>query len=319
MVPSPGPTPTRTQAARAVAAAIRAYAPASLSPAAAAFARTAAARAAPQTRERAKALLYAASRLAAFGESAGMELRAEALLSEATIERFILTGCPTASAATRRTLRTNLRALARAHESPPRPEPTPLARERAKAPYSEAEVEGYLRLAAAQPGEARRMRATALICLGAGAGLVGAELRHLRGRDVQRRSGGLVVAVSGRRARAAPVLARFHRPLEAAAAFAGRGYLLGGESSGRRNLTDVLGAALSADAGLPRLEAGRLRSTWLCECAELIGLRAFMEAAGLRCSQRLGDLVAELPTVAEAEAVALLGGSGEGRSEATAP
>ena len=290
------------------AAAIAAYAPASLSPEAAAFARAAVARAAPRTRERAKALLYAAGRLAGFGESVGMELKTETLLAEASVERFVLSGCPRVSAATRRTLRTNLRALARAQEAHPSPQPTPLPRERAKAPYSEAEIEGYLRLARAQPTEARRMRATALICLGAGAGVVGAELRHVRGKDVIARSGGLVVGVSGRRARAVPVLARFGKPLEDAAAFAGRGYLLGGESPARRNLSDVLGAALSADASPPRLQAGRLRSTWLCECAESIGLRAFMDAAGIRCSQRLGDLVGELPEVEEAVVVALLGG-----------
>lgn len=301
------------------AAAIAAYAPASLPPAVAAFARAVARRAAPQTRERAKALLFAAGRLAAFGESVGLEPCAEALFREATIERFILTGCATVSAATRRTLRSNLRALARAHQDAPRPEPAPLPRERAKPPYGEAEIEGYLRLAAAQPTEARRMRATALVCLGAGAGLVGAELRHLRGHEVIRRSGGLMVCVSGRRARAAPVLARYHSPLEAAARFAGRGYLLGGREPGRRNLSDALGAALCADAGLPRLEPGRLRATWLCECAELIGLRAFMDAAGLRCSQRLGDLVAELPEVEEEATVALLGGGRAGRGEAAAP
>jgi integrase len=237
-------------------------------------------------------------------------------LAEATIERFVLTGCPAVSAATRRTLRTNLRALARAHRAPSRPGPTPLPRERAKAPYSEAEVEGYLRLAAAQPTDARRKRATALVCLGAGAGLVGGELRHIAGGDVRRRSGGLVVEVSGCRARAVPVLARFHPPLEEAARFAGRGYLLGGRERDRRNLTDALGAALSSDASLPRLEAGRLRATWLCECARLIGLAAFMRAAGIRCSQRLGDLVAELPEAEEETAVALLGGAGDGQSTA---
>jgi integrase len=298
------------------AAAIAAYAPASLSPAAAGFARAAVRRAAPQRRERAKALLYAASRLAAFGESVGLEPEAEGLLREATIERFVLTGCPAVSAATRRTLRANLRALARAHEADPSPQPARLPRERAKAPYEETEIEGYLRLAAAQPTEARRMRATALVCLGAGAGIVGTELRGLRGGDVRRRSGGLVVEVSGRRARAVPVLARFHSPLGTAAGFAGRGYLLGGREPGRRNLTDALGAALSSDASLPRLEAGRLRATWLCECAESIGLRAFMDAAGLRCSQRLGDLVAELPEAAQETAVALLGGAGGGQGAA---
>jgi hypothetical protein len=312
MAHSSGPTPPRAQAAPAAARAICAHAPASLSPAAAAFARAAAVRAAPRTRERAKALLYAAGRLAAFGESVGMEPQADTLLREATIERFALTGCPRVSAATRRTLRSNLRALARAHEARPSPQPAPLPRERAKAPYGEAEIDGYLRLAAAQPTEARRMRATALLCLGAGAGLIGAELRHLRGHDVKRRSGGLVVSVSGPRARAVPVAARYHRPLEAAAAFAGEGYLLGGREPDRRNLSEALNAALSGDPSLPRLEPGRLRATWLCECAESIGLRAFMDAAGLRCSQRLGDLVAELPRVEEETAVALLGGGGHG-------
>ena len=294
--------------------AIRAYAPASLPAEAAGFARSVVSRAAPGTRERAKALLYAAGRLAAFGESLGMELSAQALLREATIERFVLTGCPAVSPATRRTLRTNLRALARALEADP--QPAPLPRERAKPPYSQAEIAAYLRLARAQPTEARRARATALICLGAGAGIVGQELRHVTGRDVRRRSGGLVVEVSGRRARAVPVLARFHSPLAEAARFAGEGFLLGGREPGRRNLTDALNAALGQDASLPRLEAGRLRATWLCECARAIGLRAFMDAAGLRCSQRLGDLVAELPEAEEAATVALLGGAGGGQGTA---
>jgi len=304
MASAQAPTPTCADAA---AAAIAAYAPASLSEGAAAFARAAVARAAPRRPGRARALLYAAGRLAGFGESVGMGLEAETLLREATIERFVLTGCPTVSAATRRTLRTNLRALARALDRAP--PPAPLPRERAKPPYPQAALAGYLRLAAAQPTEARRMRATALICLGAGAGLVGSELRHVRGREVIERSGGLVVEVSGRRARAVPVLARFGAPLEEAARFAGDRLILGGREPGRRNVSDALCAALSQDPSLPRLEAGRLRSTWLCECAELIGLAAFMAAAGIRCSQRLGDLVAELPAVEEEAAVALLGGA----------
>jgi hypothetical protein len=49
-------------------------------------------------------------------------------------------------------------------------------------------------------------------------------------------------------------------------------------------------------------------ATWLSECARLIGLKALMQAAGVRCSQRLGDLVGYLPEVAEPDAVALLGG-----------
>jgi integrase len=299
---------SETDTATEVAAAIVAYAPRSLSARAADFVRVVVARAQPRTPARAKALLFAAAKLAYFGESVGLELRAEALLHPSVIERFIVTSAGTISAPTRRTLRTNLRALARALEAHPQPLAAPLPRERAKAPYSEAEIAGYLALAAAQSTRARRMRSSALICLGAGAGLIGSELRQITGRDVIQRSGGLLVVVGGARGRTVPVLARFHGPLQAAAAFAADGYLVGGRAPDRRNITDALTVALCQDAGLPRLEAGRLRATWLVACAELIGLRAFMHAAGISCSQRLGDLVSYLPAVEEQTTVALLGG-----------
>jgi integrase len=279
------------------------------SEAAAAFAREVVARAEVARTDRARALLFAAAKLGAFGESAGLELSGEALLCEAVIERFICCATRGLSPASKRTLRSNLRALARVQERHPLPAPVALPRERAKPPYRDSEVDGYLHLARAQRTEARRMHASAFVCLGAGAGVIAGELRHLRGSDVSWRSGGLVVVVGGRRARTVPVLHRFCEPLESAARFAGAGYLLGGQAPRRRNLTDALTAALSADTSLPRLCAGRLRSTWLCSCAALIGLPAFMAAAGIRCSQRLGDLVAELPAASEQEIVTLLGGA----------
>ncbi len=288
---------------------ICAYRPHAVSENAGAFARQVVAKARPSTPARSKALLFAASRLAAFSESVGLELEAEVLLAPAVIERFIVAGERTFSPPTRRTLRTNLRHLARRLAAHPQPEPTPLPRERPKPPYSEAEIAGYLALAAAQPTRARRMRATALICLGAGAGLIGQELRHITGQDVIRRSGGLVVVVGGRRARTVPVLARFHSPLQEAACAAGQRFLLGGSDPARRNLTDALCRCLSADACLPRFQAGRLRATWLAQCAAQIGLHAFMAAAGVSCSQRLGDIATRLPAPSEAELVALLGGS----------
>lgn len=307
MVSAPGPTPRRTDAAHQAALAIGAYAPALVSAEAARFARAVVARAAPATPARAKALLFAASRLAAFAEEVGLCLD-EALLCEAVIERFVLCGCDRLQPASVRTLRTNLRSLARALERYPQPAPVPLARERAKDPYTEMEIEGYLRLAAGQSAERRRMRSSALICLGAGAGIVAGELRALRGSDVACRAGGVLVVVSGGRARSVPVLPRYHEPLLSAARFAGERLICGGREPGRRNVSDELCAVLSADRSLPRLEPGRLRSTWLSACARQIGLKAFMQAAGIRCSQRLGDLVAGLPAAEEAELVARLRG-----------
>src|SRR5919108_1423517 len=134
-------------------AAIAAWAPRSVSVEAAAFARAVVAEAAPVTPARARALLFAAARLAAFAESVGLEPKAELLLHPSLIERFVVEGLSACSPATRRTLRTNLRALRRALEQHPEPAPVPLSRERAKASYSEAEIAGYLALARAQPTE----------------------------------------------------------------------------------------------------------------------------------------------------------------------
>jgi integrase len=292
--------------ADAASAAVAGYAPRSISAEAAAFARGVVARASPGSPVRAKALLFAASRLATFAERVGLELELEVLLSEAVIERLVLVGCEGLSPASIRTVRTNLRALARSLER--YPEPLPLAREPAKRPYTEPEIEGYLRLARALSTRRRRMRATALVCLGAGAGVIAGELRHARGTDVVERAGGVIVMVSGRRARSVPVLAGYQPPLLEAAAFAGEQFIVGGREPGRRNITDELCALLSSDSLLPRLESGRLRSTWLMACAREISLGAFMQAAGISCSQRLGDLAARLPAVSDAELVALLGG-----------
>lgn len=297
---------SRDVPAATAARAIAAYAPNSVSLDAAAFAREVVAQARPPTAARAKALLFAAGRLARFAEEVGLGLE-QALLSEALIERFVLVGCNGLSPASVRTLRTNLRALARALERYPEPAAVALERERAKAPYSDAEIDGYLRLAGALSTEARRMRSGALVCLGAGAGIVAGELRALRGCDVAWRAGGVIVTVGGRRARSVPVLARYQQPLLGAGAFAGERLICGGREPDRRNVSDELCRLLSLDGSLPRLDSGRLRSTWLVQCARQIGLGAFMQAAGISCSQRLGDLAARLPPACEQELVALLG------------
>jgi hypothetical protein len=67
-------------------------------------------------------------------------------------------------------------------------------------------------------------------------------------------------------------------------------------------LTSRLVAALDGGGGLPRLDTSRLRATWLADCGELLGLAAFMHAAGISCSQRLGDLVAGLEPAGKAAA-----------------
>jgi len=118
-------------------------------------------------------------------------------LHPSVIERFIVTAGRQLSDPARRTLRTNLRYAARRAGPQLGPPPVPLPRQQAKAPYSAAEIAGYLALADAQPTRGRRMRAAGLICLGAGAGLTGADLRSVRGTGITCRSGGVLVEVRG--------------------------------------------------------------------------------------------------------------------------
>ena len=252
----------------AVAGYIGRWRPSSVSPQAARFARDVVPLAAPGGQQRAKNLLWAAARLADYASSLGLELVPEVVLHPSEIERFARCA-PGLSGVSRRTLRTNLRFIARRVVPQLAPADVPLPRERAKAPYSPAEIDGYLALAGAQPTAERRMRTAGLVCLGAGAGLIRADLRAVRGTDVACRSGGVVVTVRGARPRAVPVLARYHGRLLAAAASAGTGLVCGGTDPGRRNITTPLTRSLSGGTGLPRLDTSRLRATWLADAAEL--------------------------------------------------
>ena len=270
------------------------------------FARDVIRQAAPEGQERAKNLLWAAGKLADYAASLGLDLVPGVVFHPSVIERFARCA-PGLTGAARRTLRTNQRFIARHVVPQLYPADVPLPRERSKVPYSQAEIAGFLALADAQPTRERRMRAAGLVCLGAGAGLIRGDLRDARGTDVACRSGGVVVTVRGTRARTVPVLDLYHARLLAAAEFAGTGLICGGADPGRRNLTNPLVAALDGGGGLPRLDTSRLRATWLRDCGEMLGLATFMHAAGISCSQRLGDLVAGLEPAGEAEAVRLLG------------
>jgi len=298
--------PPGGQGADLVAGYIARWRPSSVPPPAAAFARDVIAAAAPGGQERAKNLLRAAAKLADYAIGLGLDPAPEVLLHPSVIERFARCA-PGLSGVARRTLRTNLRFIARRVVPALYPQDAALPRERAKQPYGPAEIAGFLALADAQPALSRRMRAAGLVCLGAGAGLIRGDLRAVCGTDVICRSGGVIVAVRGARPRAVPVLSRYHGRLLAAARFAGTAPVCGGADPGRRNITTPLARSLSGGTGLPRLDTSRLRATWLAEVADLLGLATFMHAAGITCSQRLGDLLAALDPADEATAVALLG------------
>jgi hypothetical protein len=118
------------------------------------------------------------------------------------------------------------------------PAPPPLARSRAKLPYKDSELEAYFALARAQPTEARRQRLTGLLCLGLGAGIQAEDLRYVTGNHLRQSHGALVVVLEGPHPRRVPVLARYEEKLKASALYAGSGFICGGVSAIRKNLTN---------------------------------------------------------------------------------
>ena len=287
---------------------IAAWQPSSAPPQGAAFARQVVSQAAPACWDRAKNLLWAAGKLAGWAIPLGLEPAPAVLLHPPVTGRFTA-HAPGLPGPARRTLRTNLRFIARRVVPHLDPADAPLPRERAKAPYTAAEIAGFLALADAQPTLARRMRGAAMVCLGAGAGLIRSDLRAVRGTGVCQQPGGVIVQVHGRLPRAVPVLAHYHAPLLAAAAFAGEHLLTGGTGPARHNVSNPLTRSLTGGSGLPPLEGSRLRATWLAGCAQLIGLPVFLHAAGITCCQRLGGIAATLDPGGESDAVALPGGA----------
>src|SRR5260221_1609086 len=128
--------------------------PSSVSPQAADFARQVVMQAGPGGRERAKNLLWAAGRRAGWGTGLGLDPVPGVLLHPPVTRRFTA-HAPGLTGVTRRTLRTNLRFIARAVVPQLHPADAPLPRERARAPYTPAEIGGYPAPPRAHPPPAR--------------------------------------------------------------------------------------------------------------------------------------------------------------------
>ena len=128
-----------SEAGPEVAGYIAAWRPVSVPAPAAALARLVVEQAAPGGRKRANALLWSAARLADFAASRGLELVPEVVFHPSVIERFAL-AAPGLSDPARRVLRTNQRFIARRVVPQLHPPDAALPRERAKRPYSAAEI-----------------------------------------------------------------------------------------------------------------------------------------------------------------------------------
>jgi hypothetical protein len=221
-----------------------------------------------------------------------------------------LAGQPDASRATvRSVLRRVVRNLA------PETAAERIAYQPVQPPYTPADCARLVTLARQQPTDALRRDLSAMVALGAGAGLGAEDQRlvapcHIREVDLGEYGLALAIDVPGPRARTVIVRAEYEPLLREALdlhakAHRGRSTPLCGVKPDRRNGANRVAArAVTASGTGVQISAARLRATWLVACmSSAVPLGALLHASGLRTPRTLTDLLPYCPP-ASPEAVA---------------
>jgi hypothetical protein len=240
----------------------------------------------------------------------GIPLDVERVLDPDTVERFCSTGLK--KLPSRGSYRATLRRLGRelTKKAPWEPRPEPMPARKVSPPYSKVQMKALRGDAARQSSPSRRRATTALILLGAGAGLDGRWARKVRGTDVARAHGTVLVRVGEPRAREVPVLKEYGEELLLLAQEAGDEYLVGGYTT-HRNRTNEIVARFEDGHNHPKLEPKRLRSTWIVTHLTLgTRLPELLAAAGTSRIETLDALLKYVPALNSVEGNRMLRGSG---------
>lgn len=212
-------------------------------------------------------LLLAVSRLAVWSRvTVGPALPRERVLALNNIERFVHSGMPNQSRATRATIGARLRRvsevllngrlpgialdLQRASKDPIRP-------------YTSAELAALISWSATLSTSQRRNDAAVLIGLGLGAGLTAAEIGAARVRDLSVVGQGVSVAVSGARDRTVPVLGRWELLLTSQTGRPADEFLF--RPRREDSWPNLISNFVTQSPGPVRPQTQRMRSTWIVE------------------------------------------------------
>jgi integrase len=205
--------------------------------------------------------------LARFASGQGIPASPARLLDYDVVEAFCVRGCAGRACSTRGTYRSVLYQLAGQVHGQPGQRATPFAGAKAPVPYSTAERAELAAAARAQRDPAKRSSALAMVVFGIGAGLRSGELAGLRGSDVTRGGGRVVVRVAAGRGRAVPVASRCARRAAVLACLAGGGFVFrpGPADRSYKNFVNVFPRCLAWDPDAPRLSVSRARSSFICD------------------------------------------------------
>ena len=227
------------------------------------------------------------------------------LLDYDVVEAFCVHGCAGRASSTRGTYRSVLYQLAGQVHGEPGQRATPFAGAKAPAPYSAAERADLAAVARAQRDPAARSSALAMVVFGIGAGLRPGELAALRGSDVTRGGGRVVVHVTAGPGRAVPV-ARLTRAVGRSWPAAPATDSCSGPGLAAReykNFVNNFAARLARDPGAPPLSMGRARSSFICDhLAAGTALRTLLAITGIAEAESLARYARHVPAVSSSKA-----------------
>jgi len=175
------------------------------------------------------------------------------------------------------------------------------------APYTPKEVALIDRDVSGQRNDRLTIAGRAIRTLGLGCGIAGGENTAIRGTDIARRTDGAVTVMtpSGRRV---VCLEKYSDDLAELAGLAGSGLLVGPNITRTdKNLASALARGVRIDSGRIKLNASRLRTTWLVTHLNAgTNMKVLVAAAGLQSIQSLRDLLQYMDPVDESSATAAL-------------
>ena len=241
----------------------------------------------------------------------GCELDRSVVFDRLVIEEFIAAGCPSNwSAGTRRNMRGQLFKVSRSllGDESNVPRIYPVRGDNPAAPYSANELAALRSWAKGQRTPLRRRNVSALLALGAGAGLKVDDLVSLRPRDIVEIEGFVIVNVVGKRPRQVPVLADWMDDLlEVISNLSPDEYVFvpGRTGSGRNLVNDTV----RNTSGVFKSNTFRLRSTWIVHHLTIgTPLKPLMAAAGVNSCDLFSRYFQFVPDVETSEARRLLRG-----------
>lgn len=255
--------------------------------------------------------LIACARFVAWADRSGYPLDREQIFAPDMVERYTAVGMAGTSNAVRSTRRSMLRRVARVATTtaPWEPKPLSLPSDNRTEPYTVAELDRWWTVAAQQATASRIQTASAVIALGAGAGLSAIEMVDTTADNVARIHGAVVIRVPGSHAREVPVRAFWApRVLELARTYP-TGPLMGPTGTTKNRMNAALNRVVRSP-DLPKLNVDRLRTTWAVDVLNSgVRIAEFMRVSGWSTGRSLVDLLPHLTVREPAQSYPVLAGA----------